>query len=218
MSVPDINYDWKALSIKQPAASMIVDGVKRVENRNVRQYKDTTLRGRWIMIHASLGSVESATCIQQYPSHIPDIYKTPAANTERIPRGKIIGLARIKEVSSYNDIDDVPTKQWAHPGDACILFDEILRLTVPVSVPGGLNTWTLKPAPVWTPPRRLSKKDSTLTEEELGIWRMTQEDKYRKQSLTKRVALINILLAVRRGENVVTWSESAQNGESIRLS
>ena len=76
-----MEYDWKALSIKQPTASLVVDGTKRVENRNPRQYKDCTLRGRWIMIHACLGTRPSPH-----------------------PRGMVIGLARIEGVYNKADI------------------------------------------------------------------------------------------------------------------
>jgi hypothetical protein len=193
--VPDVTYEWKALSVKEPAASMIADGVKLVENRNMRQYKDSTLRGRWIMIHSSLSSTKDS---QQYASPIPSIYNTPRA------RGKIIGLALIKGVVAKEDILDANIKQWANDGDACILFDMVLKLDDPVEAPGGLNTWTMKPSSTWKPATKLSKKEATLSPEELQAWRIEQEAKYRKQSLKKRVALVNILLAVKRGEYEVT--------------
>jgi hypothetical protein len=202
MNIPDISYDWKALSIKQPAASMIVDGLKLVENRNKRQYKDQTLRGRWIFIHASLSSVETKHSILQYPPHLPEIYRTPEDSI--FPRGMIIGIAKIKGVYEYHDIIDTEIQQWAHDGDACLLFDIVLKLNVPVQAPGGLNTWTMKPPSTWDPPRKLSKKESTMSPMELGSWRQEQENKYRKQSLKKRVALINILMAIRRDEYVVS--------------
>jgi hypothetical protein len=194
--VPDIEYDWKALSIKEPAASMIVDGVKLVENRNTRQYKDRTLRGRWIMVHSSMSNMRD---LQHDSVSIPDQYNIPRT------RGNIIGIALIKEVISKEDIHDANIRQWANDGDACILFDMVLKLNHPVEAPGGLNTWTMKPSPTWTPPRKLSKKEATLSEGALRAWRVEQELKYRKQSLKKRIALVNILMAVRRGEYVVTW-------------
>ena len=198
--IPDIEYDWKALSIKEPAASMIVDGVKLVENRNTRQYKDRTLRGRWILIHASLSNTQD---LHEYPFPLPDRYKIQQTRTTR---GRILGIAHIKEVVSKEAITDANIKKWAHDGDACILFDEIIRLDQPVEAPGGLNTWTMKPATNWAPPSKLSKKESLLAPEALSEWREEQELKYRKQSLKKRVALVNIMLAVKRGEYTVTWT------------
>ena len=199
MNIPDISYDWKALSIKQPAASMIVDGLKLVENRNKRQYKDKTLAGRWIFIHASLSSVETKESILQYPPNIPSMYRD-----SNFPRGMIIGIVKIKGVYDYHDIVDPEVQQWAHDGDACILFDTVIKLNVPVQAPGGLNTWTMKPSSKWDPPRKLSKRESSMSTVELCAWRQEQEGRYRKQSLKKRVALINILMAVRRGEYVVS--------------
>ena len=193
--VPGITYEWKALSIKEPAASMIVDGLKLVENRNMRQYKDRTLRGRWIMIHSSLNRTQD---VKQHSIPIPDKYNIPQT------RGHIIGIALIKEVSSKEAIHDANIKQWANDGDACILFDMVLKLDQPVEAPGGLNTWAMKPSATWSPPSKLSKKEATLSEGSLRAWRVDQELKYRKQSLKKRVALVNILLAVKRGEYTVT--------------
>ena len=196
MNIPGIEYDWKALSIKQPAASLIIEGEKSIENRNPRQYKDATLRGKWIMIHASK------------TPRLSDQYTTSPGLNDRFPRGAIIGLARIEGVYTANNIQDPADRQWAHDEDACILFSDVIKLHVPVDAPGGLNTWTLKPPPTWSPPRVLSKKDATLSPDDLRDWRKQQEAKYRVQSLSKRVALINILLALQRREYVVTRTQT----------
>jgi hypothetical protein len=178
MSIPGIAYDWKALSIKQPSASLIVDGLKLVENRSAKQYKDRTLRGRWIMIHASAGS-------------------------DTTPRGSILGIARIEGVYTKDELRDERLLRWANDG-ACIVFDSILKLDTPVEAPGGLSTWTLKPSPIWLHPQTLSKKERALSKYALSEWRQIQETKYRRQSLKKRVALVNIMLAIQRGEYTTT--------------
>ena len=174
---PTIDYEWKALSIKQPYASQTANGVKMVENRNKGQFRDKTLRDRWIMIHASCSAQQ--------------------------PRGQLIWLAHIDGVYEKHELVDPQVAQWAQDG-ACIVFDTIIKLHQPVDVPGGLSTWTLKPSPIWKPPRKLSKKERNMTPTDLRHWRTKQLANYRTRSLKKRVALLNVILALKSGQYTYT--------------
>ena len=178
--IPDITYDWRALSIKQPAASLIVDGHKTVENRSVRQYKHDTLQGKWILIHASVSSVESKENIAEYID-IDAVYTHPM----QLPRGKIIGLAHIKGVYTYENVPFQHDKRWAHSGDACIVFDIVIKLNTPVDAPGALSLWILKPAPKWTEPKRLTEKESHMTCSTLKSHRTLQKTNYYKKAVKK---------------------------------
>jgi hypothetical protein len=218
MPVPEITYEWKSLSIKQPAASLISRGLKIVENRNQNQYKDKTLRGQWILIHASKGKIEDGEAIKRHAV-------LPTEHLDQLPRGKIIALARIEGVYDKGQLETPKFRKWANDGAACIAFDEILHLNEPVAAPGGLGTWKLKPAPEWKPSHKLSKKEAALSPASLKIWRRTQEKKYRKQSLKKRVALVKIMLAIRQGSYSTTWknlddksvSETTDNSAIISI-
>jgi glutaredoxin len=204
MIIPSGEYEWTALSIKQPAASLIIDGHKRVENRKTGQFKHTTLKDKWICIHASLGSIEDDDdSITNYPIDIGNVY----TNLKSLPRGKIIGIAHIKGVYKRSEISHDPQLvRWAHDG-ACIVFDTIIKLNEPVEATGGLSFWKLKPQNIWKPPTKMSKKESNMSPEELQTWRTIQMKKYYKQALKKRVALCNLLLKLRHDKYTITYTQ-----------
>ena len=206
IDIPDVTYDHVGLSIKQPAASLIVDGHKPVENRKSGQFKHDTLKDKWICIHASLGNVEDDS---DYPVKNIDDYRNP----KTLPRGKIIGMAHIKGVYKQSELaHDVQLMQWAHDG-ACIVFDTIIKLDDPVDAPGGLSFWKLKPAGTWKPPTKPSKKELTMSKFDVQTWRDVQKEKYYKQSVKRRIALCNIMLAIRQEKYSITYNKRERERE-----
>ena len=97
-------------------------------------------------------------------------------------------------------------QHWADDRAACLVFDVIIKLHEPVVAPGGLNTWTMKPSEVWAHPHKLTKKETMMSDVDLGIWRKTQEAKYHRKALEKRVALTHILQAIQLEKYMVTYS------------
>lgn len=81
----------KAITIKQPWASLIVHGIKDIENRNWR----TNFRGR-VLIHSSAkGDIAKFGCLQ--PSQREKVLYTPIGciNFNDLPFGSIIGSVEI---------------------------------------------------------------------------------------------------------------------------
>jgi hypothetical protein len=124
--LPDHSYDWRALSVRQPFASMIVSGEKRIENRSQRQFKDRLWRKRWIVIHASSGG------------------------NSLLPKGCLLGIAKIGNVFQGRDqVLNEYDREWAHASTACLSFDTIIRLHYPIAVTGALGPWSLQPSLEW---------------------------------------------------------------------
>jgi hypothetical protein len=184
---PDINYEWKALTIKQPWANLISDGLKTVENRSKTQYKHSTLVGKWIFIHSSISSYASSEDIKADIADIPVKYH----DAKKLPRGFIVGIAKINGVFDKQDVEEID-EQWAHDGDACILFDIIYKLKKPVKAPGGLSTWKLKPS-AWKIPIKKTKKEQNMTITQLDTWRAQQKEKYKEKSSQRHTALNEIM-------------------------
>jgi glutaredoxin len=206
MNIPAVDYNWTGLSIKQPAASLIIDGYKPVENRKHGQFKHDTLKDKWICIHASLG-VDGIEGVEKYPANIKEVYTYP----KQLPRGKILGIAHIKGVYKQSDlVHDKNLRQWAHDG-ACIVFDTIVKLNDPIIVTGGLSFWKLKPDNLWKPCSKLSKKELSLSSSDLHSWRNIQQNKYYKQAVQKRSALCNLMLAIRSEEYTITYQETLKS-------
>lgn len=197
--IPGADYDWRGLSIKQPAASFIIDGHKTIENRSPRGFKHNTLVGRWIFIHSSISSVESSEAIKSYPTRFhTSIYSNPRV----LPMGYILGIARINGVYSKKELSK-QHREWAHDNDACILFDVIIKLNDPVKTNGELGFWKMKLPAEWTPPLKMSKKDLLLSPSELLRWRKEQETKYTRKKFKRAGSLFRILLAIANNQYVL---------------
>lgn len=197
VDIPDATYDWRGLSIKQPAASLIIEGFKTVENRSISQFKHDRLMGKWILIHSSVSSTESPEKIRRYPgTYVSKIGMD-------LPMGHIIGIARIGGVYTK---DELPAehRQWGNDGCACILFDVIIKLNRPIKTTGELGLWKMKLPAKWNPPRKLSKKEENMSEQQLSQWRNEQETKYIRKKFERSVSLFRVLLLMRENAYTVT--------------
>jgi len=105
----------KALSIRQPWASLIVSGEKLVENRTWR----TEFRG-WFAIHASKSRAEN------YP-----------IDERRLPFGAVIGLAYLKDCLPIDEVDD----PYAD-GPWCFCLGKVIELD-PIPFKGRLGFFDL---------------------------------------------------------------------------
>lgn len=121
----------KAITIKQPWASLIVHGIKDIENRNWR----TNFRGR-VLIHSSAkGDSGKFGCLQ--PNQRDKVLYTPIGRTffNDLPFGSIIGSVEIVDcVQNHTSVwADKGVYNWvlANP----ILFPE----TIPAK--GKLSFW-----------------------------------------------------------------------------
>lgn len=199
--IPDADYDWRGLSIKQPAASLITDGFKTIENRSTTHFKHDRLKGMWILIHSSVSSMESPESIQRYPESFVSRIGT------NLPMGYIIGLARIKGVYKKDELP-INHRIWANEGCACILFDIILKLDTPVKSTGELGLWKMKLPASWKPPRKLSKREQTMSPSQLSQWRGEQENKYVRKKFDRSISLFRVLLSIRENSYTVTYNQT----------
>ena len=139
----------RALSIRQPYASAIVTGPKRVENRP----RLMGLRaGEWILIHASqafyfskAGWERGARAVIQ--EHWPE---APGA-VEDYPTGRIIGAALLGETSAFEPgaalVDPTLLEQpnleadpWAF-GPYCTRIEAVVALEGDYPARGSLGLW-----------------------------------------------------------------------------
>lgn len=124
----------KVLTIKQPWASLIVHGIKNLENRS--WYPNYTGP---ILIHAAKkGEREGWECLddvqrQIVMRHISMIYDTPF---EELPFGKIIGQVNLTRAVKRDYYDP-----WAINGLYKWVLEDPIKFDTPISVKGQLRFW-----------------------------------------------------------------------------
>jgi hypothetical protein len=106
----------RALSIRQPWASLILSGAKRIENRS----RPTHFRGR-VFIHASLSQAD-----REFFS----------AGFDTLPRGAIIGSVEIIDCKPLSEVANEPYAE----GPWCWILADA-RAIDPVPCKGMLSFW-----------------------------------------------------------------------------
>ena len=121
----------KAITIKQPWASLIVYGIKDIENRNWR----TNFRGR-ILIHSSAkGDIAKFGCLQ--PNQRLKVLNTPISRIcfNDLPFGSIIGSVEIVDcVQNHPSI-------WADKGVYNWVLANPVLFKNPIPAKGKLSFW-----------------------------------------------------------------------------
>jgi hypothetical protein len=121
----------KAITIKQPWASLIVHGIKDIENRSWR----TNFRGR-VLIHSSAkGDIAKFGCLQ--PNQRLKILNTPMSRIgfNDLPFGSIIGSVEIVDcVQNHPSI-------WADKGVYNWVLANPILFPEPIPVKGKLSFW-----------------------------------------------------------------------------
>jgi hypothetical protein len=142
--------DLRALSIMNPFAAMTVDGVKSIENRS-RPFASKFI-GQYLAIHASM---KYSPC-----TDVPVEYARDGTH----PSGAIIGLGYLENVLLRREMrDDNHAYAW---GPYCLLFRDILKLEIPIQVPGCLGFWKVKAVAGTQTPRALA---AASTKREAGV-------------------------------------------------
>lgn len=108
----------KVLSVKQPWASLIVMGLKDVENRTWT----TRHRGR-LIIHASKSPDRDAMSLFDLDS-------------SQTPSGCLLGSVTVSDVVTDSESD------WASPGAFHWVLSDA-HVVEPVDIRGGLSLWSL---------------------------------------------------------------------------
>jgi hypothetical protein len=123
----------KALTIRQPWASLIIAGIKDVENRTW----STDYRGE-LVIHAGLAVDRPG--LTDFAHLLPG-----AAAAEPLPSGAVLGTVELVDVVSGYE------SPWALIDNWHWILTRPRPLRIPVPAVGRLGLWT------WKPPRRLRR-------------------------------------------------------------
>mgnify|MGYP000006092803 FL=1 len=121
----------KAITIKQPWASLIVHGIKDIENRSWQ----TNFRGR-VLIHSSVkGDISKFGCLQ--PNQRLKVLNTPMSRIgfNDLPFGSIIGSVEIVDcVQNYASV-------WADKGAYNWVLANPVLFPEPIPAKGKLSFW-----------------------------------------------------------------------------
>lgn len=109
----------KALTIRQPFASLVMAGVKTTENRTWR----TNYRGR-LLIHA--GARDDRDAMREH-GHLLDDY----------PRGAILGSVELVDIVRDS------SSPWAMPDSFHWILSDARHYDVPIPCKGRLGLWHL---------------------------------------------------------------------------
>lgn len=123
----------KALTIKQPYASLIISGVKKVENRTW----NTKFRG-WIIIHAAQSTMPLDATDEQWLS-LKRAGLQADYYTYNNHKSQIVGVAYIKSV------DEQMKTEWDVEGQCHWRISKIYKFRKPIKgVKGHLSLWEFK--------------------------------------------------------------------------
>lgn len=130
----------RGLTLRQPMASAIIYGPKRVENRytNIARIPPG---GLWVVIHAgkTLWPATRQGMIDAGWKKCPPI--------EFLPRGCALGLAHVVRNVKYDPSRDskLRSDKWA-TGPWCLVIDEVIAFEGWYEMPGKQGLWRLPPA------------------------------------------------------------------------
>jgi hypothetical protein len=131
----------KAVSIRQPYASLICSGIKNIENRTW----NTKYRGD-ILIHAcgkSLSKEKTFSVLnQQQWEHVNDYFCTDEFNPDRLEYGAIIGSVKI--IDCVNNHESIWADKTKRPGIPIWnwVLSEPQYFDIPIeNVKGKLSLW-----------------------------------------------------------------------------
>ena len=121
----------KVLTVKQPWATLIANGSKRVEFRSWK----TNYRGS-LLIHA--GKTRDEESIKKLQKYLPDI----------LPKGEIIARVTLKdciiideELNKRLKEENIDIYGANHIGQYAWLLDDVTKLEKPIKINGKLSLW-----------------------------------------------------------------------------
>lgn len=131
------------MAVKQPYASLLVTGVKDVENRG--RALPEQLRGRWCAIYASKTLATVGSWLYAYHNYSalsePSSF-WPWTPNHRIARkqcvtGAIVGLVKWAGSRTVRKAMDAHMSPWAQPGASHWTYSDRIVLPEPVPLPDG---------------------------------------------------------------------------------
>lgn len=124
-----------ALTVRQPWASAIAYGPKRIENRT---WPLPSSAGPWLALHAGKRRPTRAEQEELWPDlrqHWPAV---PDASA--LPLGALLGLVRVEACPALEDAPHLTADPWAC-GPVCWLIAEVITLDTPIPMGGKQGLW-----------------------------------------------------------------------------
>ena len=115
------NHVIKAITIKQPHATMIVNGNMDVENRTWFKKLDDDVCKNWLFVHSS----------------------TKRISKKKLQPSSILGMMHINCVGKLKD--SVHRTEW-ESGPVCWYIDAVIKFDIPVLTTGRLGQWNPDPS------------------------------------------------------------------------
>jgi hypothetical protein len=132
----------RALSLSQPWASLLILGHKRLETRSWQ----TSHRGL-LAIHAARTFSATARLLCRHEPIGSLLRRAGIEDADQLPRGVILGVARLVECVRVEELADVPEAERPlgdfSPGRWVWRFADAVPLSVPVSARGRLGIFDL---------------------------------------------------------------------------
>lgn len=154
----------RAITIRQPWASLIALGYKRMETRSW----NTKVRG-WVAIHAGLGMPAGLRIGQRLPVGEFEVERDRSGGLllqgeslswpYRLPMGAVVAVGELFQTRSTNSIEHKPDPREASLGDHspdrfAWSLASVSGLRRPLYVPGAQGFWTWHYPPDLTPQLR----------------------------------------------------------------
>lgn len=114
----------KAITIKQPYASLIVNGIKDIENRTWTKKLHMNVCKNWLFVHSSTKKVK--------------IGLTEEEKKLDYPLSSIVGMMHINCIGKIQD--SVHVTKWAE-GPKCWYIDAVIKFNTPIHTVGKLGQW-----------------------------------------------------------------------------
>lgn len=127
------NHIIKCLTIKQPYASLIIDGKKDIENRTWKKHMYDDVCDNWLFVHAGKLN-ETQKNLDNQKLEIKKILTT--IDLEKLPNSAILGMIHIKKIIHC----DTSTSLWSI-GPNCWVIDAVVKFKNPVFTNGKLSLW-----------------------------------------------------------------------------
>lgn len=128
MSFTFNGHEIKAITIKQPYASLIINGIQNVENRSWRKKIHKDACKNWLLVHSSSKYVSKKEL--EKINHIPDNFEYPSSC--------IIGMMHINCIGKLSK--SVHPSCW-ESGPNCWYIDAVIKFKTPVYTDGKLGQW-----------------------------------------------------------------------------
>ena len=146
----------KAISIQQPYANLIINGIKNIENRTRKIKLDVNPCKNWLFVHSTSKPISTQKLI---------IISNMYIDIKIEPTSSIIGMIHIHDIKKKNILDN---GIWAI-GPYCWYIDAIIKFKNPIKTIGRMGQGL-----IWNPSENLHKE--IYNEIKISMYNISQID------------------------------------------